>query len=351
MENYTVIHNTSDSTDHQKIPDYYRDMASLAYDIQEHYLMVICAIGFPGNLAAILTIITVTPVRPAAFLVALLAASDSAALLTKLIVNQLYFNPHYVIDDHYCRSLAVTDVCSSFANWVLVLIAFERLVAVMLPVIRHRFLSKRRVYCVCVAIGLLIFSLHAPKIAGWEERGGKCRLQAGMSHYGDTVWPWLTIIVYALLPLCLLVVITIVLVVTLRRAGIRREELMEGAMAAGMLTVTRELHKSERAITSMTIAASLLFILLVLPQCLYYILFHFTDAFSSMTGLPRVLLYKQIAHLLADSTHALNFYLYFFSVRRFRVYFWKMLRCKRTFCPKPHSLQTASSRIPGGCQR
>ena len=93
--------------------------------IQKHYLKVICAIGLPGNLAAILTIMTKRSWRTAGILLALLAASDSAALVTKLVLNQLSFSldPFPV---HFCRSLVLTNLFSLYANWLLVVISAER---------------------------------------------------------------------------------------------------------------------------------------------------------------------------------------------------------------------------------
>ena len=294
---------------------------------------IICAVGFPGNLAAILTIATVRPLSPAPFLVALLAASDSAALLVKLVLNQLAI--HMTYNDSFCHSRALANVCSTFANWVLVLIAAERLVAVARPVLRSRLLSLRRTYTVCLVVAVCVFAVHGPTMAGRIRSSKKtCEVTAPLTYYVKDVWPWLNTLVYFLLPVCLLFVITTALCVTLRRARRRRRLLLGGGCGADMdgwrTHAVREARRAERALTSMMLAASLLFVLMVLPQCLYFILIYHADTFSHLRDGPLGQLLQQVATVLADSTHALNFYLYFASTRRFRKQFLGLLCCCRT---------------------
>ncbi|XP_076460660.1 uncharacterized protein LOC143293567 [Babylonia areolata] len=349
MVNGTMVtfNDVNYSADIFEIPESEKTMGDIATAIRFHYLIVVCAVGLPGNMAAILTIATVRPVSTATFLVALLAVSDSAALVVKLIINQLWLRPDLPNDD-FCRTFAVTNVFSSYANWVLVLIGFERLVAVMFPMVRHRFLSKRRVYLVCVLLALAISSIHAPVMAGREARDWHCEPTEAVRHYIQHVWPLLTTLVYALVPQVLLVFITTALFLALRKAGLRREQLMGSSAHVGPGSIHRELRRSERAITSMTIAASLLFVLMVLPQCVYAMLYSYSRDFQAIIATRKEQLLKQIVFLLADSTHALNFYLYFLSVRRFRTYFWKMVRCERPLCTRPaQSSITRSSKREG----
>ena len=308
--------------------------------IQKHYLKVICAIGLPGNLAAILTIMTKRSWGTAGILLALLAASDSAALVTKLVLNQLSFSLD-TFPVHFCRSLVLTNLFSLYANWLLVVISAERMDAlVYAPVLRGvRFFSKARVYGICVLMLLLLFGLHAPLIAGSvpASRGG-CGVVSEVSYYGTSVWPWLVTVLCVPLPLVALLGLNSVTVLFLRKASRRRRNLVAGASA----THARE-RRRERTFTAMVLAASLLFVLLVLPQCFYFILFVYTDVYASMELTPRAQLARQVTTLLADSTHALNFYIYFVSLRTFRQQFWACFRCRGYKLDSFHRLWLASS--------
>ena len=311
--------------------------------IQKHYLKVICAIGLPGNLAAILTIMTKRSWRTAGILLALLAASDSAALVTKLVLNQLSFSldPFPV---HFCRSLVLTNLFSLYANWLLVVISAERTDAlVYAPAHRGvRLFSKARVYGICVLMLLLLFGLHAPLIAGSIPASrGDCGVVSEVSYYGTSVWPWLVTVLCVPLPLVALLGLNSVTVQFLRKASQRRRSLAAGTSA----TLARE-RRREKTFTAMVLAASLLFVLLVLPQCFYFILFVYMDVYASMEFTPGAQLARQVTTLMADSTHALNFYVYFVSLRTFRLQFLACFRCRGWKLDRFHRQWLTSSSTP-----
>lgn len=309
--------------------------------LQRHYLKVISALGLPGNLAAILTISTIKPRSVATFLVALLAASDSVALVMKLTFNQLYFSLPRVTDA-YCRCTYFVYVCSTYANWVLVLIASERLVAVVWPMMRNRFLTKMRVYCICVSLAVPILAIHAPlMVSSFALYQFRCGLGEGVGDYAHGAWQVLNYLFYFMLPVGLLMTITSALCVALSRARRCRQSLMGSSVRAR--EASREMQRSERAITTLMLVASFLFMLMVLPHCLYYILFRHTKLLEHLQHTSTDQLTRQVTILLADSTHALNFYLYFISVRRFRHRVMALLCCQGRNCPWTRPLPERSS--------
>ncbi|KAK7111091.1 hypothetical protein V1264_014865 [Littorina saxatilis] len=294
-------------------------IAEVAFGIQDHYLKVLCAVGLPGNIAALLAMaVVVRPPSANTFLLALLAVSDTLALLLKLVMNQLSFSLDR-LSDHYCRCVTLTNVCSSYANWMLVLVAVERLVAVLLPFSRARFFTMHRLCALSVALAAAILAVHLPLIIGGVPEGRfGCGTTQAVSGYVDQVWSWLNVTLYAFLPASLLLVITIFLVVALRRADRRRQQLQGTATCYVTSRASRQARRTERTFTVMTLAAALLFVLMVLPQCLYFVLFHYTTALQHLRHLPADRLTQQVTTLMADSTHALNFYVYVFSAKRFR---------------------------------
>ncbi|KAK7110208.1 hypothetical protein V1264_014125 [Littorina saxatilis] len=294
-------------------------VAEAAQLIQRHYLKVLCAVGLPGNIAALLAMaVLVRPPSANTFLLALLAVSDTLALLLKLVMNQLYFSLDR-LSDHFCRCEMLTNVCSSYANWVLVLVAVERLVAVLLPFSRARFFTMHRLCALSVALAAAILAVHLPLIIGGVAVGRfRCGTTQAVSGYADQVWSWVNVTLYAFLPTSLLLLITLFLVLALRRAGNRREQLQGSVTCYVTSRASREARRTERTFTVMTLAAALLFVLMVLPQCLYFVLFHYTTVLQHLRHLPADKLTHQVTSLMADSTHAFNFYFYVISAKRFR---------------------------------
>jgi hypothetical protein len=60
------------------------------------------------------------------------------------------------------------------------------------------------------------------------------------------------------------------------------------------------------------------YVLLMTPLAIFYAVRTHWDYYSSRSQYSIYVFINQLVFLLADSTHAVNFYLYFFSTRRFR---------------------------------
>ena len=76
--------------------------------------------------------------------------------------------------------------------------------------------------------------------------------------------------------------------------------------------------KQQKQITVMLVIVCMVFVILITPHALFY-------AISTYWKYPRgteehalYLFVNQLIFMLSDATHAVNFYLYFFSTRRFR---------------------------------
>nr|KAG5690053.1 hypothetical protein BaRGS_009860 [Batillaria attramentaria] len=135
-------------------------------------------------------------------------------------------------------------------------------------------------------------------------------------------------LLYAFLPLTLLFLTTSGISLALSRARKRRGLLLAERRTAGRAPrAMREATRSERALTLMMLAASILMMVLMLPVCLYYIIDHHTNLSDDENIRPE--LWRQIVHVMADSTHALNFYLYFVSVASFRRKFVTLVTCRK----------------------
>ncbi|RUS72306.1 hypothetical protein EGW08_019929 [Elysia chlorotica] len=74
----------------------------------------------------------------------------------------------------------------------------------------------------------------------------------------------------------------------------------------------------ERTITLMLIAAGVIFLVLSLPMTIYYIVHGFTHIKRMSVKEARWALYHMVCFVFIDSSHAINFFLYFCTAKRFR---------------------------------
>ena len=84
--------------------------------------------------------------------------------------------------------------------------------------------------------------------------------------------------------------------------------------------VQQRQQKTESMLTWMLIVSALAFIMFTLPQCIFYISGFQKDVSGPKpsVSLYRKRLFQILAHVFADSTHAINFVLYFIFNSRFR---------------------------------
>lgn len=76
--------------------------------------------------------------------------------------------------------------------------------------------------------------------------------------------------------------------------------------------------RQQRQITIMLVVVCIAFVLLIAPLALFFAVESYVSFEERSLMHAKVLFTRQLVHALADSTHAVNFYLYFFSNRRFR---------------------------------
>ena len=79
----------------------------------------------------------------------------------------------------------------------------------------------------------------------------------------------------------------------------------------------------------MLFTVSVVFVLLTMPNCVFFIVQDDWDYQSSLHDTARYYLVFQLVFLLSDLNHAINFYLYFLSGRKFRRHFKALICCRK----------------------
>ncbi|GFO20204.1 thyrotropin-releasing hormone receptor [Plakobranchus ocellatus] len=358
----------------------YSQLQKVAYDIHRSYLIVLAVIGVPSNVLTVATILSMNALSPATFFVVLLAAFDGSALVLKLIGNQLgRFQLHKRA--WLCQFLEpLTMSFATTANWILVLICLERFISVCYPLKKVYLFTKRRSYISAAILVATIFSLIMSLLGVMRipTRTG-CSTKSRFTWFFQYVWLlYINPGLYFFLPFGLISALTGCIIYGLRKSRKHRLSLIRksetqpesgeemrtlntrgedgGAgrpSSAGFGAPRRSraqsasvtptaLHNKkmlnstarvERTITLMLIVAAGIFLVLSLPMCLYQLLSQFyTDPGAKTVKQAQWRLFYMIAFLLLDSTHAVNFFLYFFTAKRFRVQLWRILTGRAFRC-------------------
>lgn len=302
---------------------------ALTGDIKSIYLWVVFGIGFPGNIFCILTVLTMQQMTTATFFVSLLAFYDACTLTVKLVYHQLGKHQVY-LGSMGCKMAFLSNFFSAQANWVLVFICAERFVAVCFPLKKAYIVTKRRSY-VCSAvmfIALLIpFALLYVFMRDSDPSGRHCGTFEEYVQFWIHGWYWINSFIYLFIPLFCIVILTAFIIRGLTRSRVDRRSIMRTSSKGehGNRRLMVEVERLERSITVMLIMAALIFTILLLPSCVF--LLAFTDSENPLVR-ARWRLFDQIQYVFSDSSHAVNFFLYFFSAQRFRNQFLCLLTCR-----------------------
>ncbi|CAL1546928.1 unnamed protein product, partial [Lymnaea stagnalis] len=299
-----------------------------ALAINKYYLWLIFAIGFPGNLASIVTIFRMRSLGSFTLYVVLLAVMDNLALLLKLTIYQLLVDKINIATSG-CRILIfLATFCNSYANWILVLMAAERLVAVRYPLKIQEYLGYRKsIMWICI-VGVVIAGAYAPILwmFYYNTEFTTCLVTPDSADLMKYLH-WTNISLSAFIPFLCLAVFN-VLIMRVIRQSFRLRNALRNVNSTPLARRSSCYDISiQRQIMLMLFTATLVFVVFLFPLCALNVANVYWDVEPRSLGHAIKYLCSQIAFLLFDSTHALNFYLYFLSARKFRSHFLRMSSC------------------------
>lgn len=308
------------------------EINNVANGIKEYYMWPLIALGVPGNMLTIITLVTMGKMTPGAFFIAVLAVSDLAALVTKFIDLQNKLHKVY-LGPTGCKMTFLPIYFSTLANWTLALIALERFIAVCYPLQRAYLFTKRRSYIAVGVLSVTFLLFLAPLTAviiSSTEDGHGCGPHADYRFFWTKVWYWINASLVIFIPFILCLLFTIFIIRGLQRYRRERRSLMKKESDSASNPNSRmlkEAEKTERMLTIMLILTTVIFLLLALPACIYFLAKK--EEYDDNLEDARWYLFSKIQFMLFDSSHAVNFFLYFLSARRFRTHLIKLLTCRR----------------------
>ena len=296
--------------------------------VNDYYLYFICGIGIPGNVACILTLVFMRPVMSSTILMLCLAAIDSVAIALKMIFFQLTaFDIQ--MGARGCQLIFLFGTVSQqFSNWILVAMTIERFIAIWFPFKVKKICNKRNAVIILACMLIFFVLANLQFLFTFEEVDDPfvkydCRPKEDHATFVEYVWYWIDGVMYAFLPITLIIVFNTLIIYAVRKSNKEHRDLTNRAInMSDKLTQQRQL-------TLMLLTISLVFVILILPNCIFFIVRTYWSWRDTMRGIAQYYLVYQTVFLLSDLNHAVNFYLYCLSGRKFRQKFIQILCCKK----------------------
>ncbi|XP_071108424.1 probable G-protein coupled receptor 139 [Haliotis cracherodii] len=280
-----------------------------------------------------------SPARSLTVYIALLAIVDNLAIVNKLLM--------FVLPDRgvqiglfgctflgFCGNLLIT-----YGNWLLVGLSVERFVAVWFPFQIGKIWNFRKSLAVVISITVPLVALFLHLFwtmdysVSTHSNRVFCKINEKYIYFMIHIWYWINVIVYAVVP-CVLVLVFNLLII----AGIVKSTKAQRYLNRNESSTDRNSSTGrQRQITVMLVTSALTLVVLTTPRCVLLIMSPYLNpSHKSMDGAVLYLI-DTIAYILCDSTHAINFYLYSFSTRRFRNQFFETFMCRKQTPPAPSS--------------
>ncbi|XP_069119812.1 probable G-protein coupled receptor 139 [Argopecten irradians] len=317
---------TSGSNSALTVYDYGEYWAALY--INKYYLYVIVAIGLPGNLAAVVTICNMRPLTSSSMYMVVLAIADIVNLILKILYLQLTL--HNVQMGHSgCKVMFFFGTFfMHYSNWILVAMTIERFLAIWFPLKVSELCTRSRAAMVMgiIAVPLLALNLHFfwSTLEVWDDYySWDCQFQSDFEFFMTKLWYWIDGAAYSLIPFIILVIFNILIIVGIKRGH-------RGVVSKIDKTRMTEKMKQQQQITIMLVTVSLVFVILTMPNCVFFIFQNYWNYTETLHEYARYFLFYQLVFVLSDFNHAINFYLYFLSGKKFRAKFHAIICiCRR----------------------
>ena len=260
-----------------------------------------------------------------------LAFSDSIALLSGPFVNWIRRIPPYYHDfstlNWGCKVYEFIFFWSLHcSSWILIIITWERVVAVLFPVQSKLWITKQRGMVLLIVTILLLAVLNSHFLY-INELGSvymteidqlkiQCTHKMEVNYFRSYIWSTIHLSVSSIVPSVLLIIGNGSIMITIAKSKYEAKHSMN--MQKSKLNLS--------SLTMMLMTTSFAFLLTTLPLCLYLAVIPF-DLIWNATMKFRIL--NASLRYFSYLNNGINFWLYIISGRRFRTEFLAMIGIKK----------------------
>ncbi|KAL8609099.1 hypothetical protein ACOMHN_030440 [Nucella lapillus] len=304
------------------------------------YPAVILCIGTVGNVMTVVIMRRLTSEESAIHIYFTALAGVDLLYLWTIVFNWvIMYNLDYdfkTVDGVFCKIFTwlYTGV-GTVSCWYLVCMTVHRAMSVVWPHRVHVLCTRRTVFLVLIVVTGVVGLLYCHYLAGVdvvsldEGKTYRCTMASpDYIHFHSNVFVYVELLVYSALPSVVLVlanaVLTWKLLASAQTAG---RNLTEGSSSQA-----RSREKAANSVTLTVMALSLTFLVLTLPSNINFILSNLIIQGRTETSQTQKFMTYAVSIVtssLSHTNHAVNFYLYCLTGRRFREEFLKVLCCGR----------------------
>lgn len=312
----------------------------VALIINKYYLYIICGIGIPGNIAALVTVWKMKPLSSSSIFMIALASMDTLTLVIKELYYQLTYFDIQMFDLGCQFFVFIGQFAGHYANWILVAMTTERFIAIRFPMKVQKICTKTKVITalLVIAVAMIVLNVHhfATVDEGYDSFSKyQCSTKKDHEFFMTKIWYWMDGVAFSVAPFCALIILNFFIINGIRDSVKKQRDLTN---------LQQKQTKQHNQITVMLVTVSLVFTLLTLPNSVFFISRGYWDYKKSNYQIALHLLIYQLVFVLTDLNHAVNFYLYFLSGKKFRKHFISMLRCASNTTTTTRTTLTRSSR-------
>ncbi|KAL3836668.1 hypothetical protein ACJMK2_022090 [Sinanodonta woodiana] len=321
-----VTNTSSDGIDTEKKYDEYIEYI-VAFFIQQKGLYLLTPLGLFGSIASLVTLSRMKLFFTSAMYMAALAIVDGISLVIKLTFVEIK-RSQISIGGTACALFYYNGTWTQqYSNWILVAMTFERFIAIRFPLKVSKFCTKRNTFAVLLIILFTIMILNCHFLWTFHEVPHplfkyECMPRPEYETFLAKKWYWIDGVSYAMLP-CLLLLICNGCIIHKIRASTGKQ-----------LDLTNNMHinagdknKQQKQVTIMLLSLSIVFTILTLPNCIFFIVKDEIQI-NSNYKVARFYLIYNVIYFLSDINQSINFYLYCVAGRKFRQKFIEVFTCK-----------------------
>lgn len=314
------------------------------------------SIGLPANALALLALVTLRPRSIGLFYIAVLTAADLASIVLRF-VDYLMVEKEVFTHRYLCGLRAtLVNFFPCYANWLLVLIVFERFYTLRFPLHKTAYFTFWRAKILITGVALVLLIYFLPRtFMSVNAMGGVCVFKAPFSP--DTVVKVDNVLIFYA-PVILIFLFVGLIAHALLKAQQSREKMFSGSITQArpedpstqrLSTVTegsastsrqgsevplndhtsrmlRQQRNSERTLTIMMFCAAMFFVVMTLP---FIVVMHTKPDIYIGLAQFEFKFHAVLVRGLSMFTHAANFFLYFLTCRRMRSHLYEILRLNK----------------------
>ena len=252
--------------------------------------------------------------------------------------------------DVLCKFMTfMSYTCSVSSVWIMVVLTFERCIAVNRPLAVGLMFNNRRLPYVIATPLVFIAFLHGHLLVGVGvvkysiTNVEEC---TSVLPFVENIWPWVDALVYCIIPCFLLLLLNGLIIrklLILDKCGKKGAKIpLRRCIPTTKTKHSNNNKRKTRRTTTICVVISVFFIITVFPTNIMAILAMFCnrglldDIYGNAKQTANLMLAYNIASLLMYTNHAFNFFLYIFAGSRPRTHIRRLLKKFR----KHHSVST-----------